>query len=142
MKFKIIDDLAMADSAFEAYGKDFGELLENLGLALFEVMVDTGKVEVSLEFKFEVSGKDEVQLIFDYLSELVFLKDKEGVVFGKFEVRTDEEGEEKKLKVKVWGEKIDFKKHEFKVDVKAITMHKLVVERTEDGYMARVIVDV
>jgi len=142
MKFKILDDLAMADSAFEAYGKNYGELLENAALALFEVMVNTSKVEAVDEFEIEIKGKDEAGLVFDYLSELVFLKDKEGVVLGKFEVEVNEEAGEKKVKVRVWGEEVDFKKHEFKVDVKAVTMHKLVVEKNKDGYVARVVVDV
>ena len=38
-KFRFLPDIATADIAFEAYGKDYGELFESVGLALETTMV-------------------------------------------------------------------------------------------------------
>lgn len=142
MKFKILDDLAMADTGFEAYGGSLEELLENCGKALFETMVDVGKIGLGREFRFEVKGEGKEEAVFDYLSELIFLKDKEGVVLGEFAVEVEKEGKKREIKVKAWGEKVNFEKHKFKVDVKAVTMHKLKVEKKEKKWVARVVLDI
>jgi SHS2 domain-containing protein len=46
------------------------------------------------------------------------------------------------LSVKAYGEKLDMKKHELLVDVKAVSLHQFRVEETKDGWVASVILDV
>ncbi len=41
-----------------------------------------------------------------------------------------------------WGEPLDHTRHELAHEVKAITYHGLRVERTADGWLAEVIVDI
>ena len=44
-KFKYLDDVAIADTAFEAYGKTLEDLFATCASATFEVMADTKRIE-------------------------------------------------------------------------------------------------
>jgi len=141
MRYKFLEDVATADTAFEAYGKDLNELFCNCGLALSETMVDLKNVGHTLKWQVENANKTLEKLLFDFLSELVFLKDKDAAVFSGFNINiTENEGY--LLSADVFGEKIDPQKHQLKVDVKGVTMHLLKVEKTNEGYKAMVVLDI
>jgi len=151
-KFEFLEDIATADVAFEAYGKDLNQLFENSALALFEAMVDTKQVRPISNFQFPISNPTLDGLLFDFLNELVFLKDEKGMVFSKFKLRIEklqaaslrpELGPRVyKLQAQIWGEEINPQKHRLKADVKAVTLHQFRVRRTKEGYRARIVVDV
>lgn len=138
-KFRFLEDIATADVAFEAYGKDLNELFENAALALFETMAETKSIinHQSLTISHQNDTID--GLLFDFLNELVFLKDSKGLVFGDFKVKISGKY---KLKAQVFGEEIDPKRHKLKTDVKAVTLHQFKVAKTKGGYKARVVLDV
>ncbi len=138
-KFKFLD-ISTADVAFEAYGKTLDELFANSALAMFEVMVDTSKVEKRMEKKINVEGEDLESLMFNWLNELLYLYGAEGLVFSHFDVKVYRENF--KLEAKVFGEKIDPERHEVKTEVKAATYHKLKVWNEDGIWKARVILDI
>jgi len=47
-----------------------------------------------------------------------------------------------KLTVTLYGDKVDYKKQELRVDPKAVTMHKFMVKKEKKVYVARVVVDI
>ncbi len=138
-KFKFLD-ISTADVAFEAYGKTLDELFANSALAMFEVMVDTSKVEKRMEKKINVEGEDLESLMFNWLNELLYWYGAEGLVFSHFDVKVYRENF--KLEAKVFGEKIDPERHEVKTEVKAATYHKLKVWNEDGIWKARVILDI
>jgi len=138
-RFKFLEDIATADVAFEAYGKSLEELFENTGLALFEAMADTKSIINHQSLVISHQSDTIEGLLFDFLNELIFLKDTQGMVFGKFKVKI---WGKYKLEAEVWGEKIDPERHKLKVDVKGITMHEFRIRETERGYLARVVLDI
>ena len=77
-------------------------------------------------------------LLYDFLSEILFLKDKDSFLFKTSNVKI----EKYSLKAELSGEEIDRNKHELRNDIKAITLHMFKVEKTKDGYKAIVVVDV
>ena len=139
-KYKFFDHTA--DVLFEAEGKSLDELFEAAGLATEETQVDLK--DVKQKIKKEVSlEKDNVEmLLFDFLQELIFLKDAELLLFSKIKVDVKEEKSIYRLKAQLVGEKIDPKKHNLKVDVKAVTLHRFEVKKTKTGWFARVILDI
>ena len=137
-KFRFID-ITTADVAFEAWGKDLNELFANAALAMFEVMVNTEKVEAKEVREIEVEGIDLESLLFNWLNELLFYYGSENLVFKKFEVEVDEKNF--RLRAKAYGEKFDREKHEPKTEVKSCTYHKLKIEKNEI-WKARVILDI
>ncbi len=142
MAYKFLEDLSIADVAFEATGKDIAELLRSAGEATTAVMVkDLHTLEHRVQKKISLNKPDAEQLLFAFLEELVFLKDTEQLLFSKYDIKVTQ-NDEWHLAANLQGEKIDTEKHEMLVDVKAVTMHHFSLEQTPAGWKATVILDI
>ena len=117
-----------ADIGFKAYGKSLNEAFENAGLAIFNIISDTDDINPTSEISFEVTSEDEVSLLYDYLEELLFYHEVEFMLFSEFHVEIDEN---LCLKATIKGEAIDWDRHERKTEIKAITFHKMEVNKTD-----------
>ena len=126
-----------ADIGFYAYGDNLNTAFENAGLAIFNIISDTNDVDAKIEKSFEISSEDEISLLYDYLEELLFLHEVEFMLFSDFHVEIDDE---LNLKATVWGEHMDWNKHERKTEIKAITFHMMDVE-VKETVKLRAIVD-
>jgi len=143
MRYKYLEDVAIADVAFEAEGKTLEELFESSGFALTNTMIkDLGQLEQRVEKSFEVEAEDVEMLLFNFLQELIFYKDAERLLFNKFELDIEQKEDRWHLGVKAYGEEIDREKHELLADAKAVALHNFKVEEKAKGWMAMVIVDV
>jgi|TARA_B100001964_G_scaffold242488_1_gene317506 SHS2 domain-containing protein len=141
-KYKILEDVAIADIAFEIYGKNLNELFENAALAIFEESADLKNVKEKEKKTIKIDSDKIEDLLFDFLSEILFLKDTFSILFKKSNVKITEKEEKFYLDAKLSGEKINREKHELKNDIKAVTLHMFKVEKTKKGYKALVVVDV
>jgi SHS2 domain-containing protein len=138
--FRFLEDIAIADAAFEAFGDTLEELFESCAVATFEVMVDTRNVKPEQKKEIKIEDLNLEDLLFDFISELVYLKDAHKVFFSKFDLYINKNSEYE-LNGTVWGEKIDYNKQEIRRDVKAITYHTLEVKKIDKGWRAQVILD-
>src|SRR3989338_11545726 len=84
--YEFLPDIATADVAFLAYGKTLSEVFMNCGLATEEVMVDLRTVKNTAEKKIILENKYVDKLLFEFLEELIFLKDAEQVLFNAFSI--------------------------------------------------------
>lgn len=142
MPYKFLEDVAIADIAFEASGKTLEELFDSSALALENTQVkDLKSVKHKVEKKIEVEADNVEMLLFNFLQELIFYKDAELLLFSKFDIKIMQ-GKKYKLKAKTYGEKLDMKKHELLVDVKAVSLHNFKIEETKSGWKGDVILDV
>jgi SHS2 domain-containing protein len=135
-KYRFIDDLT-SDVMFEAYGKGLKELFENAAEAMLSVICQLDKVGQKESREVEVKGKDEKDLLHNWLQELIALVDTDGLFFSRFEVR---EISPKGLKATVYGEEAEPEKGE--TVVKAVTYYGFAFEKTKKGYRARVSLDI
>jgi SHS2 domain-containing protein len=142
MGYKFIEGLTKADVAFEARGKNLDKLFEYSALAVFDIMAEPKKVKKNI--KQEVSiVKDSIEnLLYSFLEEVIFLKDAEFMVFKESQVKVLEGNGNFVLNAVLFGDKIDYKTQELKVDPKAITMHKFKVNKDKSGFVAQVVVDI
>ena len=141
-KYKILEDIAIADIAIEAYGKNLDELFENSAYAIFEESADINKIDVKEKKTIKLGAKNIGDLLFDFLSEILFLKDTYSMIFRKSSIKISKKTDGYSINAELFGEKIDAKKHELRNDIKAITLHMFSVEKTKEGYKALVVVDV
>lgn len=139
--FRYLEDVATADVAFEAVGKTLEELFVECARATFEAMVDTRLLAMQDKKIIELESEEVDQLLFDWLAELVYLKDSEYMLFREFDVKIDK-NKFYQLKAKVTGERIDTKKHELRNDVKAVTYHLFYVKKEDKRWKARVVLDI
>ncbi len=77
-------------------------------------------------------------MLFDWLTELLYIFETERLVLAQFSVRLTAAG----LSAVVRGEPLDTTRQVFAHEVKAITYHGLKVEQTASGWQAEVIVDI
>ena len=141
-KYKILEDVAIADIAFEIYGKNLNELFENSAFAIFEETANLKNIKEKEKKIIKINSDNIEDLLYDFLSEILFLKDKDSFLFKKSNVKITEKGKKYSLNAELSGEPIDREKHELRNDIKAITLHMFKVEKTKDGYKAVVVVDV
>ena len=139
--FKFLEKIAIADIAFEAYGKTLTELFVNCAKATFEAMVDLKTVTPTQTDKVVLENKNLSDLLFDWLSELVYLKDYKAIVFKDFSVKIGQ-NMKYRLEAKVKGETINAQKHKLRADVKAVTYHLFEVKKTNRLWKAKVILDI
>ena len=139
--FKFLEKIAIADAAFEAYGKTLEELFINCAKATFEAMVDLKTVTLEQTETVKLENKTVDDLLFDWLAELIYLKDLKAMLFKKFSVKIYK-NENYRLEGEVKGEAIDQNKHELRADVKAVTYHLFEVKKTNRLWKAKVILDI
>lgn len=141
-RYTFLEDTAIADLAFEATGDTPAELFQAAGLALFEGMADTYRIRPRVRKEIRLRHAQLDQLMYDWLSELIFLKDAERLLFREFKVELTQ-NEEWDLTATVRGEPIDPRRHRLRADAKAVTYHQFEVAQTETGtWKARVVVDI
>jgi SHS2 domain-containing protein len=138
--FKILEGLAMADTAFEATGKDTSELFEHAALAVESVMVDVKTVKRSVTKDIALEKDTLENLLYEFLSELVYLKDAEQLLFADC-IASVSKNKGWQLHAHLRGEKINAKM-KLGTDIKAITLHHFEVKQKKTGWTARVVVDV
>ena len=132
----------IADAKFRAYGSTLEEAFENAALAMFNVMVNTSRLEAKELRKIEITSSDIKMLLVEWLSELLYLFEVDGIVFCEFKMGGIEKtGEGFSLTGKAWGEPIDLSRHRFDTQVKAVTLHELEVQQKKDGFWVQVVVD-
>ncbi len=131
-----------SDIGFRAYGRDLAEAFENAALALFEVMVDTSKVEPQEEVEIELEAEDEGALLYDWLDKLIYSHDTRGLVMSKFEVDISKSPNKLKLKAKAWGEPFNPAQHHERGAVKAMTYHMMEIKHEKERCWVQAVVDI
>jgi SHS2 domain-containing protein len=120
-------------------GESREELYVKAGLAFFDLLGDWGDPGTDEVRTIELEEEAEVDLFVEWLSELNFLHQTEGLVFFELHV---EFPEPQKLRARVKGREIDPDKDEVTLEIKAVTYHHCEVNTGEKPYSARVIFDV
>ncbi len=139
MKFEFLPDVAIADIAFRAEGKTREELFENCALATTACMVKIAKIPLTKKKKIIVEGTGDKELLYNFLEEIVYIKDVEGLLFGKFSVKFSH-GE---LEAECIGSPIGkIGRGNLDKDVKAITMHMFEIKKEKENWVATVVVDI
>ncbi|MDT7041171.1 archease [Candidatus Nitronereus thalassa] len=142
--FQFIENVAHADMAFDAWGDTPSELFMAAGEALLNLMADPFTVGSQWSHEVRLTQASLDELLFEWLSTLVFLKDAEAVVYHeiKADVEEDLDSHTWHIRGMVFGDQIDGKIQELRSDVKAITKHLYEVHAELGKYQARVVVDV
>jgi len=141
-KYKVLENVAIADIAYEVYGKNLQELFENSALAIFDETANIKKIKEKEKKIVKLEAIKIDDLLFDFLSEILFLKDTYSIIFKKSIIKINEKNKKYTLNAQLFGEKIDRNKHELNNDIKAITLHMFEVKKTKEGYVATVVVDI
>ncbi len=139
-RFRYPDDGPPADLTIEAYGSTLEEAFANTALAAFNAMTPLEAIEAREARAFMVSGEDLEGLLFDFLSELLYIHDVELLIFSEVQVKIDLEA--LSLKAICRGERFDPERHRSGAVVKAVTYHEMEIEKGVEGWRIRVVFDI
>jgi SHS2 domain-containing protein len=128
-----------ADMGLRVKAADLESLFSEAAEGLFSIMAEEPPAgERSRRHSFELRGGSREELFFDWLNELLYTFHAEKELLREFEVRIDG----MRLEATAIGSPIDLAVSAHLREVKAITYHGLKVERTDDGWLAEVVVDI
>lgn len=128
-----------ADLGLRVRAPDLATLFAEAGRGLTSMIVaNLDQVKPVCEIALTVPGEKPDELLFDWLTELLYLFETRHLLLTDFEVRFDESG----LRATARGEEADDSRHQLEHEVKAITYHGLTVEPADGGWLAEVIVDI
>lgn len=139
--YTFLPDIATADVAFEAYGKTLADLFTQCALATEDVMVDLRTVNKEIEKMITLENTYVDKLLFEFLEELIYLKDAEQVLFNEFSINIEKK-EKYKLQAICKGEKIHSETQDLRTDVKAVTLHLFKLEQLKTGFKAMIVLDI
>jgi len=143
MAYRYLEDIATADAAFEAVGRDLEEVFKSCADALMNVMVaDLARIGKREEVEIREQHPELDMLLFNFLQELIYLKDARRLLLLVTSVAIEQGEEGFTLRATAGGEEIDPEKHDLIVDVKAVTLYRFDLRRTPDGWTAIVVVDI
>ena len=143
MGYHYLDDFATADIAFEATGESLEQVFVAAADATMNVMVEELRsIEARVEKRIELKNDDLDMLLFDLLQELIYYKDAEQLLLRIKEIGITERDGTYLLHARAAGEKLDHERHEQRVDVKAVTLHRFSLQKTDGGWVALVILDI
>ena len=132
MSYKFLDHAT--DAIIEVTATDLKEAFSVAADAEINLTLDQDKVEEKEQRKFSASGKDVRYLLFSWLEEIPFLLITEGFAIKKIEFEIIENNGFT-INATAFGEPLDVKKHNFKVEIKAPTFYDMEIRQDDDVYM-------
>ena len=84
--YKFVEEIALADCAIDVEGADLADLFETAAAALGELMVDPATVQPTVHRTIRLDAAELDLLLYDWLSELIFHKDRDDEVYTRTKV--------------------------------------------------------
>ena len=129
-----------AEAGVVAHGATLAEAFANAAEGMYDLIVDLDGIVERETRDVAVEGEGSDKLLMDWLLELIFLTEMEGLVFRRFQV---DELSETKLRGRAWGEPFDRERHRSNnVMVKAVTQYLLEIGEEDGGYRVQVLFDI
>ena len=104
-------------------------------------MVDPATLSITVERTVSIEAPKLDLLLYDWLSEMIYLKDRDRLVFPAARVTISGTGPFK-LDATVEGGLIEPKRTALGADPKAVTFHQFLLEPTAGGWRARLVIDI
>ena len=136
-RYKLFDHTA--DLGVEVHGKTANELFANAAFAVFDILADLKHVSPIVERKIVVDGDGWEDLLVNYLREMLYMYNGEGLLLKEFSVL---DIDPRHLEGKVAGEPFDPAKHTINTEIKAVTYHQAAVKEDQGMWTGRMIFDV
>jgi SHS2 domain-containing protein len=137
MAYRVFDHTA--DLGVEVTAATQEELYAGAAIALFDLLADLATVRAGTSREVVVAGEDAADLLVNFLRELLDAYNGDGFLIKACLV---EEVNSRQLKALLRGERFDPARHRIRMEIKAVTYHQASVEKTGDGWVARVVFDV
>ncbi len=135
--FEILEHTA--DIGIRAHGPTAEDALVSAALGMFTIITDPASVAPAEEVAVELAATDREALLHDWLEELLYQSLTRSMLFSRFEISRLEGTN---LRGAAWGEALDPAKHPLKLEIKAVTYHRLSFGPSGEGWEAVAIFDI
>ena len=145
MVYRFREDMATADVAVEVQAKTLNQLFTDAGMAVAEQSANPKTVKPKIKKEIVLKETNLEKLLFNFIEELIFIKDSECMVFNKFKGAVKQGEKECTLHAVVYGDTINQKTQELHTDVKAITLHLFEIKKMkkpQQGWRAFFVLDI
>ncbi|MFX0035259.1 MAG: archease [Candidatus Hermodarchaeota archaeon] len=133
-----------ADVSVEIKGRNLEEAFQQTAYSLMETITPNLKlISPRIEKKITIVAEDKEALLFDFLSEFLYLFDVDDLLFNQIDIRPIKKIQNKYfLEAIVKGEKFNKDKHESGTEVKAITYSYMKIEEKKDKVKINIVFDI
>ena len=135
-KFEYFD--VTADIGVKVWGTNVNELFENTAIAVTSLMINPLTIEKKIVKDLFIEGNNISSLLVNWITELLIIRDSEGILFRSFEVNVS--NDRKSLNAENWGEYVMGKNLE--MDIKAITYSLFKLEKENEHYYLQFVLDI
>jgi SHS2 domain-containing protein len=143
MSYEFLEDIAIADIAFRAWGENLEEVFKAASDATVNAMIDNlDAIELKETRTFSLENDALDLLLFNFLQEFIYYKDSELLLLRAQQIQIEKKNADYHLTAVTRGETLNRERHQERVDVKAVTLHRFQLEKTDEGWMAMVILDI
>jgi SHS2 domain-containing protein len=132
MSYKTLEHAT--DAIIEVTADNLKEAFEIAGISVIETILDISKVDENNSRKLIVKGKDLKYLLYNWLEEMVILTITDGFVGKRILLEITKNGNYQ-IDAEIFGEAIDLRKHDFKVEIKSPTFHEMEIKQNDKVIM-------
>ena len=132
MSYKTLEHAT--DAIIEVTANSLKEAFEIAGISVIETILDISKVDENNSKKLIVKGKDLKYLLYNWLEEMIILTITDGFAGKRILLEITKNGNYQ-IDAEIFGEAIDLRKHDFKVEIKSPTFHEMEIKQDDKVIM-------
>jgi len=129
MSYKYLEH--STDAFIEVRAKNLEEAFSVAGKSVVETIIDSDNIQEIEEKNIKVKGRNLLNLLYNWLEEIVTITITDGFAIRNFSVNI-KKNKEYQIISNISGEKLDIKKHNFKVEIKSPTFHLMEIEENDE----------
>ena len=129
MSYKYLEH--STDAFIEVKAKNLEEAFSVAGKSVVETIIDSNNIQEIEEKNIKVRGRNLLNLLYNWLEEIVTITIADGFAIRNFSVNI-KKNKEYQIISNISGEKLDIKKHNFKVEIKSPTFHLMEIEEKDE----------
>ncbi len=129
MSYKYLEH--STDAFIEVRAKNLEEAFSVAGKSVVETIIDSNNIQEIEEKNIKVKGRNLLNLLYNWLEEIVTITIADGFAIRNFSVNI-KKNKEYQIISNISGEKLDIKKHNFKVEIKSPTFHLMEIEENDE----------
>ena len=129
MSYKYLEHAT--DALIEVKAKTLEEAFVVAGKSVVDTIIDLNNIQEIEEKNIKVKGRNLLNLLYNWLEEIVTITITDGFAIRNFSVSI-KKNKECQILSKISGEKLDLKKHNFKVEIKSPTFHLMEIKEDDE----------
>ena len=142
-EYRYLDDLTRSDVGFHASGETVEAMFRAAWDAVLAIQIENPEAIAVVESReIELENPSLEMLLHDFLEEQLYYRDSAHLAMRPESLEVDEGSDGWSLWAVLGGEQPDEHRHHLGIDVKAITLYRFRVHRSDHSWEATVVVDV